>query len=311
MSHTYLAVAPGELHIKAVTPVIKALFGYLNIEAEVNDKGVAKFHSKEDEPVFWDDLQGHLLTLLQADSQKKVEDKGDLEATLWALASEFNQQHNYGLMNFIDHRINGEDKVVDLDDLYFLAKCFDDWHGLSQMLFQGGWAGSQPSSLSSCGGYAGLNSERFAFLCTTQGALSLAQRIDESLQSNDLNRAACHMVSHFDGVALGVSNAANRDCIALSAALQLLARINYNVRPPLSTLYYLWDEFRNIPCSKAAVHEVRNGIKENEQLTRQRFLLFPEGTAVEAIWRWFESMDHRFVVGDVMQGKRLPDDAKG
>lgn len=305
-SHTHINLG---LHIKAITPVIGALFGWLSPDLKVDHTGVATLHISAVRRLSWNELRDRLLSLLPADRQEQITDVADTGEVLWALAAEFRQDSNYALSSFIEHYIDGGADTADLSDLYFLAECFDDGHSLSKMSSQRSWDGGSPSS--SCGGEAGLNSNKLAFRSTTHGELALAQRLDECLQANDLDQAAQHMVAHFYWVASGFSDTFAREAVAFSTACQLLTRFNHNGRLPLSTLYRLWDELGNVPCSEAAVHEVRNGIRENEQLTRQRFLLFPEGTAVEAIWRWFESMDHRFVVGDVMQGKRLPDDAKG
>lgn len=61
----------------------------------------------------------------------------------------------------------------------------------------------------------------------------------------------------------------------------------------LPTLYSLWDQLGSIPVDSA-----------DTVCIEQPFLHFKAGTQVEAIWRWFESQNENFVVGEVMQGIR-------
>lgn len=61
----------------------------------------------------------------------------------------------------------------------------------------------------------------------------------------------------------------------------------------LTELYALWDRLGDVPT-----------FPEGEQVDciEEPFLHFPAGTHREDIWHWFESMNPRFLVGEVMQG---------
>ena len=63
----------------------------------------------------------------------------------------------------------------------------------------------------------------------------------------------------------------------------------------LSELYQLWDHLRNVPVSE-------------DGLSEERFEHFEQGTHYEVIYRWFESQNPRFIVGEVMQGIRHADE---
>lgn len=70
--------------------------------------------------------------------------------------------------------------------------------------------------------------------------------------------------------------------------------MNYeNLKWDLATLYARWDELGDIPVDEAA------------QYTEAPFLHFAAGSEVEEIWHWFESVNPRFLVGEVMSGLRL------
>lgn len=59
----------------------------------------------------------------------------------------------------------------------------------------------------------------------------------------------------------------------------------------LTTLYSLWDVFGIIP------------INDDEEL-EVPFLHFSPGTHREDVWRWFESQNPAFLVGEVLAGIR-------
>jgi hypothetical protein len=67
------------------------------------------------------------------------------------------------------------------------------------------------------------------------------------------------------------------------------------IRKPLAELYVLWDQLRNVPTQ-----ELDHGTVIDEE-----FQHLPRGTAVEDVWRWFETQNPRFVVGEVMEGIRM------
>ncbi len=61
----------------------------------------------------------------------------------------------------------------------------------------------------------------------------------------------------------------------------------------LQELYTLWDLLADIPVTDYGK-------------TKQSFLHFPKHTDREDIWRWFEEQNPAFLVGEVMEGKRVP-----
>lgn len=63
----------------------------------------------------------------------------------------------------------------------------------------------------------------------------------------------------------------------------------------LGDLYAIWDRFADVPVSEDGAIEAP-------------FLHFSVGVERETIWRWFESQNPRFVVGDVMNGIRHEDE---
>ena len=64
------------------------------------------------------------------------------------------------------------------------------------------------------------------------------------------------------------------------------------INTPLVQLYALWDVLGNTSFSS------------DGQTTVAPFLQFPPGTERETIWRWFESQNPAFLVGEVIQGIR-------
>lgn len=59
----------------------------------------------------------------------------------------------------------------------------------------------------------------------------------------------------------------------------------------LQELYQLWGSFNDVPTDEDGAIEVK-------------FLDFEKGTHREDIWRWFESQNKNFVIGEIQSGKR-------
>jgi hypothetical protein len=60
----------------------------------------------------------------------------------------------------------------------------------------------------------------------------------------------------------------------------------------LLDLYHLWDEFTDVPTNK-------------DDEIEERFMMFAIGTHRETVWRWFETQNTAFIVGDVLKGIRI------
>lgn len=318
----YTHVMRGELHLETITPVIKALFGRLNLDQQVDLDGVAKFHADaayvNGELLFtWDDLSQGLLDLLSAERREQIEDASDTAEILWALASQFDQDDNHHLNSFIGHYIEGGGSTmpVDLGDLNMLAGYFNDGHGLKKTLSQGSWTDRASPLTYLCGGDAQFHSNKLTLKFSTHAETAFAQRLDECLQANDLGQAARQMATHFHCTINGIGNRETRDSLAFSSAVMLLDSLGITAREgfhlPLSMLYRLWRQLGDVYCTEATANEAKGDIKEAELLLRGPFLFFPKGTRVEAVWRWFESMNPRFIIGEVMQGVVHPDEANG
>jgi hypothetical protein len=70
----------------------------------------------------------------------------------------------------------------------------------------------------------------------------------------------------------------------------------------LRALYALWDALADIPVFDDDSGEFEVGAIE------EPFLHFPVGTHAHDIWHWFESVNPRFIVGEVMEGRRIDDE---
>jgi hypothetical protein len=62
----------------------------------------------------------------------------------------------------------------------------------------------------------------------------------------------------------------------------------------LAALYALWDELGDVPV-------------DDSGRIQARFGCFDAGAPRDEVWRWFEAENPQFVVGEVMQGRRVPD----
>ena len=60
---------------------------------------------------------------------------------------------------------------------------------------------------------------------------------------------------------------------------------------PLNVLYELWDILGDVPTNDGDEIEIA-------------YLNFPIGTSRYEIWNWFESVNDKFICGEVMEGKR-------
>ena len=66
----------------------------------------------------------------------------------------------------------------------------------------------------------------------------------------------------------------------------------------------LWDVFGDVPVFDRDDHEAEaiSSVAWQDGAIEVQYLHFPAGTPREDVWRWFETQNKRFIVGEVLMG---------
>lgn len=200
--------ATGVLVLERVTPVIRALFGGFQLDADYPGNGEAYIALVADAPPSWDDLREELVELAKPlGFTPSVEVIPPVGEVLQVLAQHFGADGNAALMSLIG-RDRFEDDA-DLHVLFLLATCFDDGHHLREIRFEGCWHCDKPR-LFEFGGAGHYLSREFEAHSASGDALQLGHLIRDALSSGDFDQGATVIARETDRLLAGIRNAAHR-----------------------------------------------------------------------------------------------------
>lgn len=213
--------ATGVLILDQVTPVITALFGAFRLDATFPGDGevyIARL-SESDDPQ-WDDVLEGLIDLAKAIEQPlPARNQLGLQAVLRALANHFRVEDREDLEQLIEH--HAFEDTADLEDLFLMATCFDDGHGLTAIKLEGAWHCDKPR-LFEFGGDGALISREIVLYATSSLALELGHGLREALLQGNLDEAADVLAQDLNRLLSGIRDAATREALRRKLARKLI-----------------------------------------------------------------------------------------
>lgn len=214
--------ATGVLVLRAVTPVITALFGGFNLDASYPGDGEAYIaRISEDTNPSWDEVFDCLKNLADTLSIPLTESEtGDIRAVLKRLSEHFNCAHDAALGHFINQH-PFDDEEIDLDSLFTLATRFDDGHGLTAIRWEGAWHCSKPRLFEFGGDGFYLSRDVFVHSDSSQ-ALSLGPALYAALYCGNLDQVASLFKDEVCQLTAGLRDHATRRKVRLTLAELLL-----------------------------------------------------------------------------------------
>ena len=212
----------GVLSLNKVTPVIKALFGPLELDANYPGNGEAYIANiSESTSCSWDSVLDNLHELVEELGLSLPEDAEDnVEEHLNVLTTHFGSDDNTTLANLIE-MIDFEDDA-DPDTLFTIALAFDDGHGLKSYKTETSWHCSKPR-LFEFGGAGDFRGLHIAVGDSSDRVGALGQQIDDALSSDDTAKAADILLKKVEGILNGVFDESKRTKIR-SALSEMLAK---------------------------------------------------------------------------------------
>lgn len=184
----------GVLVLDAVTPVIKALFGRLHLDAKSPGNGQAFIADiAESTNCTWNSVLVNLQALVKELGVSLSDDaESNVQEHLYALATHFGADQDAVLFSLVEHL--DFDCTPNLDALFEIAIRFDDGHGLKSYKTEASWHCSQPR-LFQFGG-AGEFRSRLVTLGNSSGqTVLLGEDLDKALLANDIETCASRIFS--------------------------------------------------------------------------------------------------------------------
>lgn len=182
----------GVLMLEQVTPVIRALFGSLDMNEAYPGNGkvyIAIMDNGGDEPSepLWDDIHKRLVVLMglldlpvTADAELYVDE------CLSVLAAHFHVKDSDRDDFIVDSDCENH---VDLQTLFRMAICFDDGHHLKAIKYEGASYSSEPE-LFQFNGNGGFFSRHVEFITYSSNEVGLGEELHNALEEGSIDDAA-------------------------------------------------------------------------------------------------------------------------
>lgn len=212
--------ATGALVLDKVTPVITALFGAFNLDADLPGKGQAYFaqRSESTDPQ-WMDIHEALSTLARNLGVSSPDDDISIESMIEGLARHFGTDQDAALANLIDQHVF--DGPAELEALFLIATRLDDGHGLVAIEVEGCWQSSVPR-LFQFGGYGRFISREVEVSTASRDARSIGRDLRDALVADHLDRAAVMIANPALKLLAGVTDECVRRNLYRAVALHLI-----------------------------------------------------------------------------------------
>lgn len=196
----------GVLVLDKVTPVIKALFGALELDESYPGNGEAYIACiSESSSSSWDDVLDHLRELVEDLKLSLPEDAEDnMDEHLFLLANYFKADDNYELSNLIEQRSFEDD--ADLESLFTIAKAFDDGHGLKSIRTETSWHCSKPRlfEFGGCGNFIGTH---VSVSGSSDQITAMGEHLEDALGAKDISKAADVLFKNVSKLLSGIDDA--------------------------------------------------------------------------------------------------------
>lgn len=182
----------GVLVLDKVTPVIRALYGALELDENYPGNGFAYIANiSESTSNSWCSILENLLELADSLKLEVVDEDGQpgesMEDVLSALALHFKVDDSIELENLIEH--NDFDDDADMKSLFMIAKLLNDGHGLTAYKTESAWHCSKPRlfEFGGCGDFTGTH---VTVSGSSNQVVSLGEELEASLATGDTDAAA-------------------------------------------------------------------------------------------------------------------------
>lgn len=209
MSNTYYD-ATGLLTLKTATPVIHAVFSHLKVDVNRPDlePGTAYIADiAEDTSSDWESIvESILIDFSGKPGFDKAQDE-DVPTVLTMVARHFKADMAAFKADCIDG-VDFEEEAT-YEQLFKLARYFDDGHGLTKLMMQGCWH-SDKSHLDGFGGNCILVTEHGTFRTGSSSAMDRFKALDDLLQTNQLEQAGKAFLDDIQRQLDQITNSAQR-----------------------------------------------------------------------------------------------------
>lgn len=211
----------GVLELEHVTPVIRAIFGLLELDENYPGNGQVYFAQIPERTDYCGEaFRESLATLATGLKIQMCEpvpgDRGGGEPKcgeiLHAIAKCFGREADEDLQLLAARLDLREDDVPDIGELVQLAKSFNDGHGLKRCILQGAWYCSKPR-LFEFGGDAGYYGQAIRIQGSSQDVITMATELENALLRDAVEAAARVLHDHVEVVIAGVVDDRSRDLI--------------------------------------------------------------------------------------------------
>ncbi len=215
----------GLLNLKQVTPVIKALFGSLELDETLGGEGHAYIADMAEStdgswvPVL--EALRPLVTSLGLTLPTGSED--DMQTNLQVLATHFGADGDEALGKLI---ASVTDEAADIEDRFVIAKAFDDGHGLTGYKTEMCWHCDKPR-LFEFGGAGEFTGSHFSVFESSYQAVELGEAMEQTLAVGDSAKAADILGKKLDRILKGVYDDSARAAVraSLSSLLAIPAPV--------------------------------------------------------------------------------------
>jgi hypothetical protein len=219
----------GVLKLKAITPVITALFGGYSLDASYPGAGVGEIYiasQSEGSDVSWDSVLEKLRDLAAANGiviekcVQSCDEEGSAEDVLVAIGRHFGVERNADFMGLLESYSFVDDSPLDV--LFDLAQFFDDGHGLTAIKTEAAWTCSKRRlfEFGGCGSFIGT---RVCLSGSSDQFAGLGDVVQTALEANDTDKAADAFARHLKHLIDGIQDDTARTAVARRIAETITA----------------------------------------------------------------------------------------
>jgi hypothetical protein len=215
----------GVLVLNIVTPVIKALFGPLELDEHHPGNGIVYIANiSESTSCSWDSVLENLRELAERLGLSQPEDAEDeIEEYLNVLATHFCAESNTEIANLIE--MTDFENDADVDTLFTIALAFDDGHGLKSYKTETSWHCSKPR-LFEFGGAGDFRGLHISMGDSSDRTAALGEALDDALTSDETDKAAEILYRKVEGILNGVFDEIKRSAMRSKLSALLAAPVS-------------------------------------------------------------------------------------
>jgi hypothetical protein len=215
----------GVLVLNIVTPVIKALFGPLELDENHPGNGIVYIANiSESTSCSWDSVLENLRELAERLGLSQPEDAEDeIEEYLNVLATHFCAESNTEIANLIE--MTDFENDADVDTLFTIALAFDDGHGLKSYKTETSWHCSKPR-LFEFGGAGDFRGLHISMGDSSDRTAALGEALDDALTSDETDKAAEILYRKVEGILNGVFDEIKRSAMRSKLSALLAAPVS-------------------------------------------------------------------------------------